>query len=125
MSYKASIKASIVVQDNDLPAPGLRARRETDDIQDPVDEYLGMTLTVPAGAVDRTLSLTSFGLNSTAILVTTDQPVTMKQGSSSFAQPIRTLFVGTYASSAGPASLKFSNPGSTDANVKVTLSSQN
>ncbi len=125
MSYKVELKGSIVVQDNDLPAPGLRARQESDDINSAADEYLAMNLTVPAGAVDQTFSLTAFGLNASALLITTDQALTMKQGSSSFAQPIRTLFVATYNPSDGPATLKFSNAGSDAAHVKITLSSLN
>ncbi len=125
MSYAVTLSASILIQDTGVTPPVTVAQDSKSDQLATEDEFLEISVTVPASAVDQLLDLATPGLNARSVYVSTTQPVTMKQGSSSFAQPVRSLFMGTYDISNSPASLKFSNPGASAAQVKVVLGSKN
>jgi hypothetical protein len=125
MAHAVTLSASILIQDTSVsPAVEVARDAKTDQLVDQ-DEFLEMSVTVPAAAVDQTIDLTTPGLSARTLYVTTTQPVTMKQGVSVFAQPVRSVFVATYESTNAPASLKFSNAGATAAQVKVVLGSKN
>lgn len=125
MAHTVTLSASILIQDTGGAAPVTVANdSKTDQLTDQ-DEYLELSVTVPAAAVDQTIDLTTPGLSARSLYIVTTQPLTMKQGASSFAQPVRSVFCATYESANAPASLKFSNAGVTNAQVKVILGSKN
>lgn len=126
MAHAVTLSASILIQDlSTTPPTDVAKDSKTDQLTDQ-DEYLELAVTVPASAVDQTLDLTTPGLSARSLFVTSSAPVTMKQGVSVFAQPIRSIFVATYELANAPASLKFSNPSATvAAQVKVILGSKN
>jgi hypothetical protein len=125
MAHAVTLSASILIQDTSVSPAVEVARDAKTDQQLDHDEFLEMLVTVPAAAVDQTIDLTTPGLSARSLLVTTTQPVTMKQGAATFAQPIRSIFVATYDSANAPASLKFSNAGAAAAQVKIVLGSKN
>lgn len=125
MAHAVTLNASILVQDMAVTPPATVASDSKTDQLTEEDEMLEMSITVEAGASDQTVDLSTPGLTARSLYITTDEPITMKQGASSFAQPIRSIFVGTYDITDAPASLKFSNAGDDDAQVKIILGSKN
>ncbi len=125
MSHVVTLSASILIQDSEETPPATVASASKSDQLTEEDEFLEISITVPAGATDQTLDLSTPGLNARSLYVTTTEAVTMKQGASTFAQPVRSIFVATYEITNAPASLKFSNAGDDAAQVKVILGSKN
>jgi hypothetical protein len=125
MAHTVTLNASMLIQDTSGAAPVTVANDSKTDQLTAQDEFLEMSVTVPAAAVDQTIDLTTPGLSARTLYITTTQPLTMKQGVSVFAQPIRSIFAATYESANVPASLKFSNAGAIAAQVKIVLGSQN
>jgi hypothetical protein len=125
MAHTVTLSASMLIQDTSGAAPVTVANDSKTDQLTGQDEFLEMSVTVPAAAVDQTIDLTTPGLSARTLYITTTQPLTMKQGAATFAQPIRSIFVATYEAANVPASLKFSNAGATGAQVKIALGSQN
>lgn len=121
MSYTGTLSVSALIQDIAPTVPVTIASDAKSDQLAAQSEAAELAVTVPASAVDQLIDLTTMGFKAKQLYITSDQPITMKQGASSFAQPIRSFFVATYAFADAPASLKFSNAGATDANVKIIL----
>lgn len=126
MAHAVTLSASILVQDlSTNPPTDVAKDSKTDQLVDQ-DEFLEMTVTVPASAIDQTLDLTTPGLSARSLYIATTAPLTMKQGAGTFAQPIRSIFLATYDQANAPASLKFTNPSATlAASVKIILGSKN
>ena len=121
MSYTVTLSASILIQDTAPATPVTVAQDAKTDQLTSESEFLELSVTVPPSAINQTLDLAGPGFAAQSLYIFSSQPITMKQGSSTFPQPIRSLFVGSYATAQAPASLKFSNPGSQAAQVKVIL----
>lgn len=121
MSYTGTLSVSVLIQDTAPAVPVTVAQDSKSDQLIGQSEQAEMGVTVPASAVDQLIDLTTMGFKAKQLYITSDQPITMKQGGSTFPQPIRSFFVATYAFADAPASLKFSNAGATDANVKIVL----
>ena len=136
MGFNVALKASIVVQDLTLPAPGLKARNEKDDLQEDQDEYLEVTLTIPKTTLNstysltRVLKLTSAGLNAKSLFIKTSGAISIilvPQGSpvTPYLQPVRSLFVGTFDTDTAPAQIKFINENDDPVTVKIIVGSSN
>jgi len=123
MAYTVTLSSSILIQDTGPAVPVTVAQGSITDQLTNQTQFLELAVDVAGGAVDQLIDLATPGFQAQSLYITTDQLLTMKQGSSTFAQPIRSVFVGTYPSSSVPASLKFSNPGSLTAHVKIILGS--
>lgn len=121
MPYTGTISVSALIQDIAPVVPVTIASDSKSDQLASQSEAAELAVTVPASAVDQLIDLVTMGFKAKQLYITSDQPITMKQGVSVFAQPIRSFFVATYAFADAPASLKFSNAGSVDANVKIIL----
>jgi hypothetical protein len=123
MAHTVSLSVSVLIQDT-TGTPVVVANDAKTDQQTDHDEFMELAVTVPASAVDQTIDLTTPGLSARSLYITTTQPLTMKTGAAVYAQPIRSLFAATYESGNAPASLKFSNAGLVDAQVKIILGSK-
>lgn len=121
MAYTGTLSVSALVQDTATAVPTTVAQDAKSDQLTGQSEFSELALTVLASAVDQLVDLSTMGFKAKQLYITSDQPITMKQGASVFAQPIRSFFVATYAFADAPASLKFSNAGSNDAHVKIVL----
>lgn len=123
MAFTVTLNASALIQDVAPATPVTVATDSKTDQETAQDEYLELSITVPAAAVDQNVSMAS--LDARALYITTTNPVTMKQGVSTFAQPIRSMFMATYGTGQGPTDLKFSNAGASAAQVKIIVGSKN
>jgi hypothetical protein len=123
MPFTVTLNASALVQDTSLATPVTVANDAKTDQETAQDEFYSSEITVPAAAVDQLVDLT--GLDIRSLYVKSSQAVTMKQGASTFAQPIRSLFMATFGTGQGPASLKFSNAGAVAAQVRIIAGSKN
>ncbi len=123
--FTVTLNASALIQDTGPTTPVSVADAAKTDQETAQDEFGSLSVTVPASAVDQDLDLGTPGFDVRALYITTDQPVTMKQGAGVEAQPIRSLFMATYGAGQGPANLKFSNAGAVDAQVRIIFGSLN
>lgn len=134
--FRVEMKASIVVQDESAPPPGIRLQAEVDDIKTTEDEFGEISLTIPHTVVDSTFSTArkivfgSAGLNGRSIMIKSDKPITIIQTIPGnppgfFQQPVRSFFMGTYDKTLAPTEIKFVNAGTDPATVKVIFGSKN
>ncbi len=135
MSYNVELKASIVVQDSELEAPGVKVRNEKDDTLT-ADEFSEVTLIIPTTTVDSTystakkLKLTSAGLYAKVLMIRASDSISIvlvPQGDpiTTWLQPVRSLYVGTFDTDDAPAEVKFVNLNEDPVTVKVVVGSVN
>lgn len=123
--FTVTLNASALIQDTGPTTPVTVANDAKTDQETGQNEFGELSITVPAAAVDQTLDLGTPGFDVRALYIKTDQPITVKQGASTFAQPVRSVFMATYGAGQGPADLKISNAGAVNAQVRIIFGSLN
>ena len=123
--FTGTLNTSILIQDVAAPtAPVTKVTEAKTDQQTNQAEYFELSVTVPASAVDQSVSLSGF--DPQMIQVLTDNPVTLKRDAGTEAQPVRSIYVATFGPGEGPTELKLTNPsGTLDAQVRIAGTSVN
>jgi hypothetical protein len=133
MSFRTELKASITVQDPDLPHPGLEVLDERIETVELVDEFVEMLLTVPFTALDipftngKPIVFNLAGLEPRTIFIKSSGPIGVVQymttPQAAVLQPCRTMLVLTYDPLNPPTEIRLLNLNADPVDVKLLISS--